>query len=113
MQENRGISTLCSALGPNFRLSDTKTQDAVAKNRQTLAESTTRLSAEIKAQRTEIGWRSIAGFRNIIVHDYLQIDLDETWDIIVRDLPALKIAVHALLGEKGVATEGAPPSGAV
>ncbi len=34
--------------------------------------------------------RKIAGFRDVMIHDYLQIDLDEVWDVIERNLPALK-----------------------
>ncbi len=80
---------------------DTKTQDAVVRNLQTLAESTTRLTAEMKAKRVDVDWKSIAGFRNIVVHNYLQLDLDATWEIVSRDLPVLKAAVHALLTEIG------------
>ena len=46
-------------------------QDAVIRNLQTLAESSQRLSAEIKATEPQIPWREFAGFRNVIVHGYL------------------------------------------
>jgi len=49
----------------------TKTQDAVLRNLQTLAESVQRLSQRLKASRTETDWRSIAAFRNVAVHGYL------------------------------------------
>jgi uncharacterized protein with HEPN domain len=54
---------------------DTKTQDAVMRNLQTLAESTQRLSDELRQQYPAIEWRNIAAFRNVAVHDYLGIDL--------------------------------------
>lgn len=46
-------------------------QDAVIRNLQTMAESSQRLSQETLAQAPDIPWRAIAGFRNILVHDYL------------------------------------------
>lgn len=58
-----------------FRKS-TLIQDAVIRNLQTLSESTMRLSDDIKVRYGEIDWRQIAAFRNVIVHDYLGIDLD-------------------------------------
>lgn len=46
-------------------------QDAVLRNLQVLAESTQRISAELKLLHPEVDWRAIAGFRNVLVHDYL------------------------------------------
>ena len=43
-------------------------QDAVIRNLQTLAESSQRLSGEIKGTEPQIPWRELAGFRNVIVH---------------------------------------------
>lgn len=98
-----------TADGKESFFADTRTQDAVLRNLQTLAESSTRLSVVAKAKRTEIDWRSIAGFRNIVVHDYLGVDLDEIWNIVVRDIPSLLIAVHALLQELGIKQKDPPP----
>ncbi len=43
-------------------------QDAVIRNLQTLAESSQRLSSEIKGTEPQIPWRELVGFRNVIVH---------------------------------------------
>ena len=43
-------------------------QDAVIRNLQTLAESSQRLSTEIKGTEPQIPWRELSGFRNVIVH---------------------------------------------
>lgn len=68
-------------------------QDAVLRNLQTLSESTQHLSADLKAQHPAIPWKQIAGFRNVIVHNYLGIDLHLIWMVIQRDIPPLKQAV--------------------
>jgi uncharacterized protein with HEPN domain len=73
-------------------------QDAVIRNLQTLAESTQRLSDRAKQSRPDIQWRKIAGFRNVLVHDYLGVDLDKVWMIVQDDLPALKNAIDEMLG---------------
>lgn len=72
-------------------------QDAVLRNLQTLAESTQRLSSGIKASRPEIEWARIAAFRNVLVHDYLGVDVERTWEITQRDVPALRTAVVTML----------------
>ena len=53
--------------------------DAVVRSLQTMAESSQRLSDATKAMAPDVPWRAISGFRNIIVHDYLGIDLDMVW----------------------------------
>ena len=51
-------------------------QDAVVRNLQVLAESTTRLRDRIKATEPAVPWVEIASFRNPFTHGYLSIDLD-------------------------------------
>ena len=72
-------------------------QDAVLRNLQTMAEATQRLSNARKAMRPGIEWQHAAAFRNILVHNYLGIDLDLVWDILQRDVPALKAAAEEVL----------------
>ncbi len=59
-------------------------QDAVVRNLQVMAESTQRISEKTKSENPNIEWRGIAGFRNILVHDYLGLDLGKTWEVIGR-----------------------------
>ena len=51
-------------------LSSSLIQDAVMRNLQTMAESTQRLSEALKSARPEVDWKALAGFRNVLVHDY-------------------------------------------
>ncbi len=80
--------------GKDVFLNDIKTKDAVLRNLQTLAESAKRLSDDIKRKEPDVNWKKIIGFRNIIVHDYLGLDLDLVWSIMEYDLPTLKSAIE-------------------
>lgn len=71
-------------------------QDAVIRNLQTMAESSQRLSESTKAIAPDVPWRAISGFRNIIVHDYLGVDLDMVWQVVSSDLPVLQVALLKL-----------------
>ena len=44
-------------------------------------------------------WARIAAFRNVLVHDYLGLDMDRIWSVIQRDVPELKKAVDLMLRE--------------
>lgn len=72
-------------------------QGAVLRNLQTMAESTQRLSDSLKAAHPEVSWKDIAGFRNILVHNYLDTDLDLVWKIVRQELPILKQHVSLML----------------
>ncbi len=78
-------------------LNSTTLQDAVLRNLQTMAESTQRLSEEGKAQQPHIPWAEIAGFRNVLVHNYLGIDLETIWGIMTDEVVELKLAVQTIL----------------
>jgi uncharacterized protein with HEPN domain len=77
-------------------------QDAVIRNLQTLAESSQRLSSEIKGAEPQIPWRELAGFRNVIVHGYLGVDLGAVWLVVEQDLPALTEAVNRMTTRIGL-----------
>ncbi len=87
-----------TAAGKISFFNDTLIQDGVLRNLQTLAESSQRLSDSLKQKHPEIDWRNIAGFRNVVVHDYLGIDIERVWDIIEQDLPKLLKAIEAMIG---------------
>ena len=69
------------------------TQDAVVRNLQVMAESSQRISSEVKLKYPNIPWRDISGFRNILVHDYLGLDLKVVWSVVEQDIPALRDAL--------------------
>ena len=74
-------------------------QDAVLRNLQTIAESTQRLSEDIKSAYPEVEWRSIAAFRNVLVHDYLGIDIERIWGIVQEDVPGLKKIIQNMFDD--------------
>ena len=72
-------------------------QDGVIRNLQTLAESSQQLSEGVKASRSSVDWKGLAGFRNVLVHDYLGVDLELVYRAIEQDVPNLKLACEAAL----------------
>lgn len=77
-------------------------QDAVLRNLQTLAESSQRVSDSLKSVHPAVPWRDIAGFRNVLVHQYLGVDLDYVWRVVERDVPILKNHISGILNELGI-----------
>ena len=78
---------------------DSRTQDAVLRRMETLADAASHLSEPLKARHPDIPWRQIGDFRNVLSHGYTDIRLDRVWRAILVDLPALKAVVRAELGD--------------
>jgi uncharacterized protein with HEPN domain/predicted nucleotidyltransferase len=72
-------------------------QDAVIRNLQLIGQSSLNLRAETRAAHPEINWSSVVGFRNIVVHQYLAIDLDKVWNIVEDHLPVFKQNIESML----------------
>jgi uncharacterized protein with HEPN domain len=76
--------------GKDAFLTDTIAQDAVLRVLQVLSESCKRLSEEFVKKHSNIPWKDIIGIRNVLVHDYLGVDLERIWEIVTIDIPNLK-----------------------
>jgi uncharacterized protein with HEPN domain len=55
-----------------------------------------RYADRLKALHPEVDWRAIAGFRNVLVHDYLGINLARIWEIVSVHLPVLRSQMEAI-----------------
>ena len=72
----------------NFKI-DYKTQDAVVRNIEIMGEAVKLLSEKIKKDNTDIPWKSIAGTRDKLIHDYFGVNIDIVWNIVKDDIPSL------------------------
>ena len=74
--------------------------EAVMRNFEIIGEATKRLNDTTKARCPDIPWRDIAGFRDVLIHDYMGVNLRRVWNVINQNLADLRRAVEDLL--KGV-----------
>ena len=65
-------------------------QDAVIRNFEIIGEAVKQVSDQIKKEHAEIHWREIAGFRDVLIHKYMGVDLDAVWNAVEIDLPILR-----------------------
>lgn len=81
-------------------IKDSLYEDAVVRRLHVTAESMLRLSEKTRALMPEIPWHAIKNFRNLLVHEYLEIDMQTVWDLIQKDLPVLREAILRVLENK-------------
>jgi uncharacterized protein with HEPN domain len=62
---------------------------AVAHLIQIIGEAASRVSSVFREANPDIPWSEVIGMRHKIVHDYLGLDYDIVWEVVIRDLPVL------------------------
>jgi len=73
-------------------------QDAVIRCLEILGEASKRLSPELRRLQPQVPWRAMAGMRDILIHPYDQVDLEEVWMAYQR-FPEIRNAVEAILNQ--------------
>ena len=72
-------------------------RDAVAKRLELIGEIVKKLLDDVKNLSPQVPWKKIAGLRDILTHDYFDVDEELLWEVIIKDLPDLKINIIELL----------------
>jgi uncharacterized protein with HEPN domain len=78
-------------------LRNTMVQDAVIRNFEVIGEAAKRIPEQFRVVHAAIPWRLMAGFRDVLIHDYEGVDLERVWRIAQEDLPAVKTAITQIL----------------
>ncbi|HEY9583086.1 MAG TPA: DUF86 domain-containing protein [Candidatus Paceibacterota bacterium] len=71
-------------------ISDKLIQSAVVRQIEIVGEATKNLSVELREQNKGVPWQDITGMRDMLIHEYFGVDLEEVWQTATVDVPALK-----------------------
>lgn len=62
-----------------------------------IGEATKRLSSELRERHPEIPWKQMAGLRDIVVHEYDEINLNILREVVEINLPEVLQLLQPLL----------------
>jgi uncharacterized protein with HEPN domain len=79
---------------------DEKSVDAVLRNLEIVGEAVKHVPAKIRTANPKIPWKKIAGLRDILSHEYFNVNADIVWDVIQNKLQPLERRVRAILRSK-------------
>jgi uncharacterized protein with HEPN domain len=74
--------------------------DAVIRNLEVIGEAANKVPKEVQEEYSEIPWRKMIDFRNILIHEYFGIDLSIVWMVATKNLPLAKSYLVKIVNNK-------------
>ena len=68
---------------------DVQCQDAVVRRIEIIGEAARRVSQETRDKYPQIPWREMTSMRNLVIHEYDVVDINQVWDTVQNKLPPL------------------------
>ncbi len=78
-------------------LADELTQWAVIRGMEIIGEASTKISNDFVKQHPDFPWRHMRGMRNVLIHNYADVDLSIVWRVVQEELPELGRLTDAVL----------------
>lgn len=90
-------------------LADLRTQDAVIRRFEIIGEAARRLSPATRAALPEIPWPLVVAMRNLLIHDYDDVEPERVWVDAQNDIPKLIARIENYLAGRS-ASPTPPPA---
>ncbi|MGB0560689.1 MAG: DUF86 domain-containing protein [Spirulinaceae cyanobacterium] len=75
---------------------------AIVKLLEIIGEATKNIPDELRYQYPHISWKSVTGMRNVLVHEYWQVDEAVVWSTVMESLPLLKTVMIEMIQDPAV-----------
>ena len=85
-------------------LADETLKRAFVRSLEIVGEAVKQIPEEFRLLYPQVEWRKMAGTRDRLIHDYLGVDYELVWDIVVNKIPGLRKAMEEIVESEGRAT---------
>ena len=74
---------------------------AFARSLEIIGEAVKKIPADIKEKYPDVEWKSIAGMRDKLIHDYFGVDHELVWDVVVNKIADLREQIILIIKSEG------------
>lgn len=78
-------------------MKDPTLQRAFVRSLEVIGEATKRIPEEFRTRYSHVAWKSMAGMRDKLIHDYMGVDYDIVWDVVINKVPLLYRDIRAII----------------
>lgn len=97
LESSERIEEYCQNISePEFYKSPEK-QDAVLRRIQIIGDAAKHIPEEVRLKWPHVPWKKMAGMRDIVVHEYFGITLAMVWQVVIQEIPTLKIQIREII----------------
>ena len=96
----RRAQELVAGVSYDSLMTDIRTRYALERALEIIGEAARRVSPALRSKHPEIPWKGILGFRNVLAHEYGEIDYRRLYAIATQKLLGLIQALQHILGER-------------
>ncbi len=82
-------------------LQDETLKRSFVRSLEIIGEATKNLPASFKAKHSQISWRTMAGMRDKLIHNYFGVDYHIVWDAVINEIPNLKANIAEMINNVG------------
>lgn len=93
----KAVMKFTKGIDLNEYLSDEDNQLVIERRIEIIGEAARRVSESLKSAHPEIPWRLIIAQRNVLIHDYDEIDHVRIWKLVLEQIPKLIVQLEPLL----------------
>ena len=80
-------------------MSEIHWQDAVIRQLEVIGEATKNLSHELRSANPQVPWRRMAGMRDVLIHDFMEVDVEIVCAVAVSRIPELERSIRSMLDD--------------
>jgi uncharacterized protein with HEPN domain len=100
VDETRYLQTASTGLEQTKFMRDETLRRAFVRSLEIIGEAARHISKQFQDKYPGIEWRSMAGMRNRLIHNYLGVDYDIVWDVVTNKVPILRSELERVIQQE-------------